>query len=316
MPAKSLTRLRSQRKFASLTIAVIALVGAVATTDAAAMPSASKFKLKNPAANLAQLNKIRAKIGERQITMNSTWSKACSLHERYMYVNRELTHEEKSGRRGYSKAGKEAGLNSVLTSKGGELFSSSNNLGAWADAPFHQLQIFNPMLARTGMSQGCMNTLMGLVQADIPDDEIVNTTPGTFPPTNMDPPPDPRLAVSKIVSYPYDGASNVARAVVTCYELPREPFTVVGWGCDGTGTVLYVYGVNDAMTACPNENPSVKVTLTGPKGALTSKIVEPKIRSFTCGWIVVTKKPLPRKAKITMDVTIDGVSSSVSFTSG
>jgi hypothetical protein len=170
-------------------------------------------------------------------------------------------HAEVAGRPGYSAAGARAGASSVLFAPPAEPFAA--RLGAWADEPYHQVEVLNPRLASTGFSLGCMSTARGLARA----------------PAASGPP--------RLLAWPGAGARGVPRVLDACDEVPGNPFGDVGWGCRGTGAALYVWALAAHCTAAPvvRLRPAVPLRVL-PDGS--------------CTWIVVTGLPLPRSVSLSV----------------
>jgi hypothetical protein len=128
--------------------------------------------------------------------------------------------------------------------------------------------LLNPQLTRTGFSRGCLNTMLGV----------------TWPPGASGPP--------RLLAWPGDGSRGVPRSIDACDEVPTDPFTDLGWGCERTGAALYVFALAATCTAAPavRLTPPIPVTL---------------VRGGFRAWIVLTARPLP-KATMRMDVTLAG----------
>jgi hypothetical protein len=170
-------------------------------------------------------------------------------------------HHETPGQPGYTAAGARAAAVSVLFSPPAEPFATP--LGAWADEPYHQVQVLNPRLARTGFSLGCMSTARGLQRA----------------PAASGPP--------RLLAWPGPGARGVPRVLDACDELPSNPFSDVGWSCAGTGAALYVWALAAHCTGAP----AVRLTPALPLRVLPDA---------PCTWIVVTGLPLPWTVRLSV----------------
>jgi len=238
---------------------------AVLVIAAPAQASWRRYRVDDSAATLARLNALRASFGAPPVSVVRAWSDGCARHIAYTRHN-PFGHTEQPGRPGYTRSGALAGRTSVLVSPPEEPFAT--RLGAWAAEPYHQVQVLNPRLARTGFSLGCLNTARGVL-----------TRPRASGP--------PRL-----LAWPGDGSTGVPRSIDACDEIPRDPFTDVGWGCDRAGTALYVFAQAARCTAVPvvRLRPAVPLTVIGAE---------------SCAWIVLTARPLPATA-VRMDVTLAG----------
>lgn len=238
----------------------------------AAGPSWREYRVADPSATLRRVNALRASFGAPPLKLVPAWSDGCARHMAYMARN-GFGHAEVPGRPGYSPAGRRAGATSVLFAPPAEPFATP--LGAWADDPYHQVEILNPRLARTGFSLGCLSTARGLAPV----------TPAGGPP--------------RLLAWPGDGARGVPRTLDACDEVPSDPFTDVGWSCRGTGAALYVYAL---AARCPG-TPSVQLTPPVPLRTLPDG---------DCAWIVLTGAPLPRAVR--MEVRLAGASLRSAFT--
>jgi hypothetical protein len=251
--------------------AVWALV-AVLVVAAPAQASWRRWRVADPARTLARVNALRQSFGAPALRLVPAWSDGCARHVAYMRQN-GFGHAEVAGRPGYSAAGARAGASSVLFAPPAEPFAA--RLGAWADEPYHQVQVLDPRLSATGFSLGCMSTARGLAEA----------------PAASGPP--------RLLAWPGPGARNVPRVLDACDEVPRDPFTDAGWGCGGTGAALYVWALAAHCTAAPAVRLSPPVPLRVlPNGS--------------CTWIVVTGRPLPAAA--VLSVRLAGARLRSSFT--
>lgn len=249
----------------ALTVRVCACLAALLMAAAPAHASWRRYRVADPAATLSHVNALRASFGARPLRLVPAWSDGCAKHMAYTRQN-PFGHAEVPGRPGYSAAGAAAGLTSVIATPPVEPFAS--RLGSWADEPYHQEQVLNPQLTRTGFSRGCMNTMRGVA----------------WPPQASGPP--------RLLAWPGDGARDVPRRIDACDEIPSNPFTDLGWGCRRTGAALYVYALADRCTAAP----VVQLTPAVPLAV---------VRADSCAWIVVTARALP-KATVRMDITLAG----------
>lgn len=258
----------------ALTVRVGALWALVAVFAVAAPAQASwrHYRVADPAATLTRVNALRQSFGAPALRLVPAWSAGCAKHVAYMRRN-AFGHDELPGRPGYTADGARAGAASVLFSPPAEPFATT--LGAWADEPYHQVEVLNPRLARTGFSLGCMSTARGLAQ------------------------PSEASGPARLLAWPGPGARGVPRVLDACDELPSNPFSDVGWGCRGTGAALYVWALATHCTAAPAVRlaPSVplRVVADGP-----------------CTWIVVTGLPLPRAVR--MSVRLAGARLRSAFT--
>ena len=231
-----------------------------------------RYRVADPATTLRRVNALRGSFGARPLKLVRAWSDGCARHIAYTRRN-AFGHGEVPGRPGYSAAGALAGETSVLFSPPAEPFAG--RLGAWANEPYHQVEVLDPRLARTGFSLGCMNTARG----------IAPVASGAGPP--------------RLLAWPGDGARGVPRAVDACDEVPSDPFTDVGWSCRRSGAALYVYALGARCTGVP----AVRLTPSVPLRVLPEG---------DCAWIVLTGLPLP--SAVRMKVRLGGVTLRRSFT--
>ena len=108
------------------------------------------------------------------IAENPAWSAACALHMTYLELNGFAGnwHTEVPGRPGYSEAGRQAAMSSVL--------SNGPSLGLepdWETAPFHFAQLLAPQLSLSGAVPGCIYTWPGYRRPE-PSSLTLYTYPG------------------------------------------------------------------------------------------------------------------------------------------
>jgi len=207
------------RRALGATLAALAIVLAGSATAAGA--GWTSYLVRNPAATLVHLNALRRSYGATPVQLVQGWSTGCANHMRYLQRNRVITHGEQRRMPDYTAAGAMAGSTSVLSVPGTEPFPSDQPLGIWAQAPYHQSQVLEPLMRRTGFANGCMNTLRGV--------QFVATSARA------------RHARPHLVVWPGQNATGVPSSVDACDELPRNPFAAVGWRCNRQGTAFYAY---------------------------------------------------------------------------
>lgn len=260
-------------------LVALALLAVGAPAVAAAEPW-DRYRVASPKSTLNRLNTLRASIGAPRVTEVPAWSTGCAKHMLYSSKN-PLGHYEDPSRPGYTPDGAEAGSRSVLSWPADEPFRRGAPLGIWAQAPYHQLQVLDPMLRQTGFSKGCLNTIAGLTDAYV--DEAVIVPP-------------------KLYAWPGEGAKAVPRSVNACNERPSDPFTAVGWSCGGVGTAMYVYAIDEASGGCAVTEGVPAVSVIAKGASVPLAVVE----GGYCSWVVVTGRPLPRNARVRMDVSFAG----------
>lgn len=241
-----------------------------------------RFLLPHPMSTLTRVNALRAAFGVPRLSLAPGFSEGCARHVNYMVENNTITHTESAGRPGYSAAGALAGTTSVLFMPPADPFPATQPLGAWGQAPYHQSQVLDPLLRRTGFAAGCMSTLRGLA--------------------NVQPSPQPQS--SRILAWPGEDSRDIPRVINTCSELPTNPFEQVGWSCGGSGTALYIYDVDPSLDACANAGP-ITATLAGPHGVIPTQLVA---GAGPCSSILITGRSLPAHSRFELDAS-DGQSS-------
>lgn len=261
--------------------AILAVLMIVTAAWAGASPAAAgwkKYLLRNPHAQLKHVNRARVSFGAPRLSLVPSWSKGCAKHANYMARTGEIGHFEMPGRPGYSAAGDKAASTSVLFWPPSDPFPDRAPAGAWSDAPYHQHQVLNPLIRRTGLSKGCMTTLRDLVLTP-PDDDPV-----------------------ELLAWPGDKAKNVPRTISACNEAPSDPYTAVGWSCAGAGPAFYIYPVDPDMRGCAGEgDPAVDLIANRSGQQIRTKVVD----SFSgCGWIAVTRRKLRKSASFTLTVDL------------
>ena len=239
-----------------------------------------RFLLSDPSATLARVNALRVAFGAPRLSLAPGFSEGCARHVNYMVANNTLTHVESPGQPAYTAAGALAGTTSVLFLPPAEPFPATEPLGAWGQAPYHQSQVLNPLLRRTGFAAGCMSTLRGLAEGG----------------------PSAQPEASRILAWPAQNSHDIPRVIDACSELPTNPFEQVGWSCGGSGTALYIYDVNQSLDGCAAG--TLTATLTGPYGIVPTQLLA---GAGSCSSIVVTGRVLPARARFELDVS-DGQS--------
>jgi len=237
---------------------------------------------------VAIFNKERARNGLGKVTLNADWSRKCALHNKWMKLNKQISHYEVPGSRGYSAGGEWAGKNSVLAGT------------SWRDgdpfrlAPIHLSQLMSPDLKQVGAAEGygysCMTTWPG----------YTNT---------------PKVGFSW---FPGQGATVAPNE--KAFESPTVPQTWVGIKAGvTTGPHLYVY-----YAGRPGEQANVtSAKLVGPDGPVKVSVVTEQIAGLH-GYggylptlaILIPRKPLPASADFTATVVASGKTTKLSFHTG
>jgi hypothetical protein len=202
------------------------------------------------------------------ITHDPARSEGCRLHNIYGAMNNELTHEEVAGRPGYTEAGKQAGLSSVLYQ--GDHWTSTSN--PFETAPIHLHQLFAPRIDAMG---GAENDGFGCA-----------TTQGN---QNR---PEPPANVT--YTYPGNGATGWRTSEVANEE-PFTPGERVGIP-RGARTGPYLYVMFDGPGFFGGESASgTTATLTEPGGPVDIVVVDNKTPGLE-GYIPLGAEIIPRQA--------------------
>ncbi|MEA2167221.1 MAG: hypothetical protein QOF76_521 [Solirubrobacteraceae bacterium] len=259
---------------------------------AVAVPAAADtwrhYKVASVQRTLHRYNALRASYGAQPVTFVRSWAEGCARHMAYLKRNDSITHTEQRGRPGYSKLGAQEGGRSVISFPyKREPFPAGKPLGNWKTAPFHQALVLNPLIARTGFSKGCLDTIGGLQNE--------------FASRSSDPP--------RLLAWPGDGATHVPRAIDACVELPSDPFSKFGWKCNKSGTAFYVYELDPQAQTCAQPEVKPQVTVTAGGRTLQTGVTD----GGDCAWIVATHGVLPKHAQVTLSVTAAGATLSHTF---
>ena len=196
---------------------------------------------------LDELNAQRAANGlPTGLTLNSTWSNDCALHDHYMAVNNELTHAEDKTKPAYTTGGEFAGMNSVLSQGVG--WDHGN---PYESAPIHLDQLLAPRTVAIGT-------------ADAEGYSCTTTFPGW---STTDPP-----GLTRTTVYTYPGDNTQIYSSEKADESPWTPGSLVGLPTDAT-TGPYLIVLVDAPGQDPTDNPATLsgATLTGPAGPVQVK---------------------------------------------
>jgi len=159
------------------------------------------------------LNSLPAGIAE-----NAAWTAACEAHDTYERLNGGLSHEEKSGRRGFSAAGNLIAATSVLAQGIYWDAPTARNGDPYENAPFHLFDLFNPRISSVGAADaqgfGCVEIELGTLR------------------------PAPASPVA--YSYPGDRRAGVPVAQ-SAVEQPATPARLLGLGARASGPNVFVY---------------------------------------------------------------------------
>jgi hypothetical protein len=262
----------------ALTVALLVLLAP--SLPAREAPAWHQYRADNVMAQLKRLNKMRTDFGARKLRLVDSWSDGCARHAYYMVRNDVITHEEDPSLPGYSAQGEKAAQTSVLAFPPTNPFPAAKPAGIWEEAPFHQLQLLQPALARTGIGKGCVNTLRDLFQSSAV--------------------PEPGL---KLMLWPGPSSAPVNRTINACFEGPRDPFTAVGWSCSGRGPALYLYALDPTERACGDYSGDPKVTVTGPSGPVPARLAQTSPQA--CDWVIVIGRRLAAGGEYKVEVTLD-----------
>ena len=142
-----------------LAVAVAVLAGVLAAAPSGHAASWRHYRVKDPTQTLRRINALRTAIGASAVREVPAWSTGCARHIAYTMRN-AMGHEETPGRPGYTRAGAAAGMSSVLFWPPREPFTRSDPSGEWSQAPYHQLQVLDPRMTRTGFSLGRLRAIV------------------------------------------------------------------------------------------------------------------------------------------------------------
>jgi hypothetical protein len=196
-----------------------------------------------PSAIIAKLNAERVRHGlPAGVTHNPSWSRGCRLHNRWerLNLNGGLEHGETPGTAGYTEAGNQAGMGSVLA--GSPRGWRAGN--PWTNAPIHLSQVYNPGLRTTGAS-------------DAYELNCMYTWPGVEPPD---------VAADTVWTVPRDQGRTVYAQRAS--ELPFVPQQAVGIPAGRvTGPYLYVFSASPPASLDPPLARLVRGSLVGAGGS-------------------------------------------------
>jgi hypothetical protein len=228
-------------------------------------------------AAVAQLNAQRQANGiPGDVAFDAAAAEGCRLHARWMELNGRIDHEEPPGSPGYTTAGAEAGMNSVLGGVWSDAGAGVYFSNPYENAPIHLMQLLAPQLSRSGIWGPCATTWPGYVR--------------------------PEPAAPALLTYPGDGSSGIYTQMVA-KEDPFVPGDFVGLP-EGTrtGPHLYVFGWG------LRRGRIVSAQLQGPSGSLEVRTVDNQTRSIgnylPPGGIVIPSRPLqagPHTAAVTFE---------------
>ena len=132
------------RNIAPVTRVLIAFCVGLALTAAA---QASPTQSLSPSRALSDLNLWRAEAAVPPVLrFSAANNNGCALHERYLAMVGTLAHPEQPGLPGYTAAGADAGLNSVLAEPAGLPKET------WVDAVYHRMSVLQPRLRVSGFA--------------------------------------------------------------------------------------------------------------------------------------------------------------------
>jgi hypothetical protein len=176
-----------------------------------------------PAAAVAGLNATRAADGiPGKVVLNTGWSNACRLHDRYQQLNHDFGHTEHRSGKGYTALGLWASQHAVIWSGTG--LTSWQGGGPWQSYAYHQFVVLAPQFAMTGFDATSDGTLACMV---------VNA-PGAWR--------ERAVGGDRLYVVPRNGATGVVASFRDGNEFPHTPSAAVGLSANAvTGPILYVY---------------------------------------------------------------------------
>jgi hypothetical protein len=144
---------RSWRRFAASTAFLVAAALTVTGLGAAGAVAATDPPFIDPAADwLTTVNYFRAMAGVGPVTENPVWSAGAVNHSCYMLYN-GITHEEVSGKPGYTPEGDAAGRNGNVAVSSLVNETSRKHIELWMTGPFHAIGVIRPNLTQVGFGK-------------------------------------------------------------------------------------------------------------------------------------------------------------------
>ncbi|MCB0878872.1 MAG: hypothetical protein KDC46_07820 [Thermoleophilia bacterium] len=132
----------------STALVVVALL-ALALTASASLPAAAGATTSSD--GIGAVNELRARMGVPAITNDESLAADCAAHVAWMRTNATVSHTEDPASPGYSVAGNDAALNSVLHASTALVPQTSGDTVHWLrGAPLHLYQVLHPALVRSG----------------------------------------------------------------------------------------------------------------------------------------------------------------------
>jgi hypothetical protein len=289
-------------------LAALALAALVASVCAA--PSAAV----SPGKAIRSLNAQRTANGiPGGITNVGSLTSGCRKHVQYLLLNSSpgatfVSHDEVPGKKGFSEAGREAGMRSVLSGSAGpgvrkefgKAFSKPS-ANPFENAPIHLAQTLAPGLLVSGFNVAFRRSNAALCL----------TTQA--PPTRAEP------AATAVYTYPGDGA-RIYRGM-SVNEAPYAPGQLVGIPQKRhTGPNIYVFVDGPDRLALPAATTIASVALKEASGKpVAVKSVSsshPKLAALIpAGGVVIPTKPLRANTahECTVELVVGGVAMTKSF---
>ncbi|MHB8644118.1 MAG: hypothetical protein ACYDA3_14670 [Gaiellaceae bacterium] len=245
-----------------------------------------------PQGIVAKLNAQRVANGiPGGITLNPAWTRGCEHHVRYEELNGiPWTHEEVSGRPGFTKEGQ------IAAAQGDQAYTHSWDEGnPFENLPLHLASLLLPSLGQIGAFERGHRV-------------CVMISPGYTR----------QIGSNAIYEYPGPGRSNVVTSQLVHGEWPFAPGDLVGLPQGSTtGPTIYVFPAGPWTFDPTLELVSAK--LRGPHGSVAIRIVDgkrnPKLRLHSFGaMFLIPVSPLSSRTTYTATVVVSDSTTSLTKT--
>lgn len=280
---------------------LIVLIMSLLTLPASAAASAASD-------GVDALNELRTWAGLGAVTLDPTLTAGCDAHVGWMATNRMLAHAETPGTPGYSAAGSDTGLNSVLASSRPFSPMATIDTVPWLrGAPIHLFQMLHPGLVRSGYAWNDIYSCLVVKDiASYPDVDVFDASRGR----------------DKVLLWPPDGAGNLPPTEDASTETPN-PYTLVGLPANHRSGPFILVMANGfgAVPSCAGVR-FLSATITSADGMSVpvrfwddaKERARLKVAAHQCtapsggGW-VLAEQPLDPSTPYTVSVTLVGIGS-------
>ena len=138
------------RQFGAAFLAAVLLMFTNVSTSTAANPVPPFI---TPDAHwLTTVNYYRAMSGLAPVVENTSWSQGAYNHSCYMLYN-GISHDEISGRQGYTTSGDNAGNNGNVAVSSAYGTSARSHIELWMTGPFHAIGVLRHNLQTVGFGK-------------------------------------------------------------------------------------------------------------------------------------------------------------------